>query len=78
VYSLLRSTGCVKKLSVSREFFTNICILLVLYHAQVHASFSSFLGVGVRLRSLSTSATHWPIVPAPNDMLMNVEQSMEW
>jgi hypothetical protein len=31
---------------------------------------------GVRLSPLGTTATNWPIVPAPDDM-MSVEQSVE-
>jgi hypothetical protein len=32
---------------------------------------------GVRLSPLGTAATNWPIVPAPDDKMMNVEQSVE-
>jgi hypothetical protein len=38
--------------------------------------FFSFWG-GVRLSQLGTSATNWPIVPAPDDR-WSVEQSVEW
>jgi hypothetical protein len=32
---------------------------------------------GVRLSPLGTSATNWPIVPAPDDRMMSVEQLVE-
>jgi hypothetical protein len=32
---------------------------------------------GVRLSPLDTSATNWPIVPAPDDKMMSVEWSVE-
>jgi hypothetical protein len=36
-------------------------------HPIVHWLFFLFLGGGVRLSPLGTSATNWPIVPAPDD-----------
>jgi hypothetical protein len=45
----------------------------------IMAHFKHFLiSRGVRLSPLGTSATNWPIVPAPVDRtMMNVEQSVE-
>jgi hypothetical protein len=39
-----------------------------LYYCNVEFNYFSFLGWGgVRLSPLGTSATNWPIVPAPDD-----------